>query len=103
MEESMNDISKRAADALGQIAANHPDEAFTGEDVRAIVREFEPDPAMSDKKEITVVNLRIELPADFVGQLPEVFWTRLELIISSLFRLNEPKDSDLFPNVWKES
>jgi hypothetical protein len=58
---------------------------------------------MSDNKELTVVTLRIELPTEFVGQLPDIFWTRLELIISSLFRLNEPKDSDLFPTVWKVS
>ena len=58
---------------------------------------------MSDKKEVTVVTLQIELPTAFVGQISEEFWTRLELIISSMFRLNEPKDSDLFPPVWKVS
>jgi hypothetical protein len=56
---------------------------------------------MSDKKDVTVVTIQIELPTDFVGQLSEPFWTRLELIISSMFRLNEPKDTDLFPTVWK--
>jgi hypothetical protein len=56
---------------------------------------------MSDKKDVTVVTIQIELPTDFVGQLSESFWTRLELIISSMFRLNEPKDTDLFPTVWK--
>lgn len=56
---------------------------------------------MSDKKELTIVTLQIELPADYVGQISATFWTRLELIISSLFRLNEPKDSDLYPTAWK--
>jgi hypothetical protein len=56
---------------------------------------------MSDKKELTIVNLKIELPTEFVGQLPDSFWGRLELIISSLFRLNAPKGSDFFPTVWK--
>jgi hypothetical protein len=59
--------------------------------------------SMSDKKELTVVTLQIELPTEFVGQLPEVFWRRLELIISSLIRLNKPEGSDLFPTVWKVS
>jgi len=59
--------------------------------------------SVSDKKELTVVTLQIELPTEFVGQLSEAFWTRLELIISSMFRLNEPKGSDLFPTVWKVS
>jgi len=58
---------------------------------------------MSDKKEITTVTLRIELPTEFVGQFSEAFWTRLELIISSMLRLNEPQGSDLFPTVWKVS
>ena len=58
---------------------------------------------MSDKKELTVVTLQIEFPTEFVGQLSETFWSRLELIISSMFRLNEPRDSDLFPTVWKVS
>jgi hypothetical protein len=57
--------------------------------------------SMSDKKELTVVTLQIELPTEFVGQLPEMFWNRLEQIIGTLFRLNEPKDSDLYPTVWK--
>ena len=58
---------------------------------------------VSDKKELTIVTLQIELPTEIVGQLSEAFWTRLELIISSMFRLNEPKDSDIFPCVWKVS
>ena len=56
---------------------------------------------MSDKKEKTIVTLQIELPTDYVGQIPAIFWTRLELIISSLFRLNQPQDTELFPTVWK--
>jgi hypothetical protein len=58
---------------------------------------------MSDKTGLTIVTLHIELPTEFVGQVPDIFWTRLELIISSMFRLNEPKDSDIFPCVWKVS
>jgi hypothetical protein len=58
---------------------------------------------MSDKKELTVVTLQTELPTEFVGQLPDIFWTRLEMLIKDMLRLNQPKGSDLFPSVWKVS
>jgi hypothetical protein len=57
---------------------------------------------MSDKKELTVVTLQIELPTEFVGQLPDIFWTRLEMLIMDMFRLNQPKESTIRPSVWME-
>jgi len=56
---------------------------------------------MSDKKEKTIVAIQIELPTQFVVQLPPEFWPRLCITVSDILRLNEPKDSEFFPLVWK--
>jgi hypothetical protein len=38
-------------------------------------------------KNKTVVKLNIELPTDLALDLEEIFWTRIELLVSDVFRI----------------
>jgi hypothetical protein len=56
---------------------------------------------MSDKK--TIITLNIELPKEYADGLPDIFWTRLELLITDLFRLNQPNPAKFPVDVWRDS
>jgi len=54
---------------------------------------------MSDKKELTIVTLQIELPTRVVGQLPEVFWPRLCITVADILRLLLPNNQ--YAQCWR--